>query len=190
MGAWIEIWRWRSQRWKSGVALYTGAWIEISWSGGRTGPQPVAPHMGAWIEIRSTSSLPNAMRVAPLLAHRGGTCLGWSAFHWRWLSSYLTFHPPNDIVFLSKLALTEKRPYKAAQRGTSQAGSVLRFSRPVPLQSRPGRPGRGLPLQRTRATARAVSRVEPWDFTVSPLNFLRGEAFCFAPNRQRVCRGG
>ena len=167
-----------------------GAWIEIELRQWLWRHRQRRPHMGAWIEIRSTSSLPNTMRVAPLLAHRGGTCLGESALHWRWLSSYLTFLPPSDIVFLSKLALTEKRPYKAAQRGTSQAGSVLRFSRPVPLQSRPGRPGRGLPLQRTRATARAVSRVDPWDFTVSPLNFLRGEAFCFAPNRQRVCRGG
>jgi len=103
------------------------------------------------------------------------------------------------------MALTEKRLWKTAQRGTPGAGSVLRKNRPVPLRSCPGGPGRALPLQRTRATARAVSRVEPWDFAVSPLNFSGVRRFVLprnirchfvgrddpgAPFFGRRCRGG
>ena len=80
------------------------------------------------------------------------------------------------------MALTEKRP-KEAPREERQVlkalcAEVVQYHSGAAREDRAG----ALPLQRTRATAEAVSRVEPWDVAVSPLNLLRGGTFCFAPN--------
>ena len=80
------------------------------------------------------------------------------------------------------MALTEKRSVETPREGRpvlkAPCVAADRYHSGAAREDRAG----ALPLQRTRATAGAVSRVEPWDVAVSPLNLLRGGTFCFAPN--------
>ena len=81
----------------------------------------------------------------------------------------LTFSVFNDIVPPEISVDGEEPATRRAERGPL-GERVLRQAAAVPLLSGPGRPGRDLPLQRTRAALPrgSASRVEPWSFLPHP----------------------
>ena len=97
----------------------------------------------------------------------------------------LTFPPFNAIVSPEISVDGEEPAMHRAERGPLGARAP-RQAAAVPLRSRPGRPGRDRPLQRTRAAAPlagAASRVEPWNTTSYPTpEHIRGGFFHSYPN--------
>lgn len=97
----------------------------------------------------------------------------------------LTFPPFNAIVPPEISVDGEEPAMRRAERGPLGARAP-RQAAAVPLRSRPGRPGRDRPLQRTRAAAPlagTASRVEPWNTTSYPTpEHIRGGFFHSYPN--------